>query len=137
MEFHEQVITDITNMAGDALNGHNPLPVFTKLTMIERAIKELKSEIQDVAIAEVEKYGKEDVVYDGYKLSVASRSIWNYKHDEVWNQINDQRKNREKLMQQASGQGIELIDTETGELVPPAERKFTTYIKMERHNETA
>ena len=34
MQFHEQVITDITNMASDALNGHNPLPVFTKLSMM-------------------------------------------------------------------------------------------------------
>lgn len=107
------------------------LPVYSELHMLEKSIKGLKKDIQTESIEEAEKYHKNDrPVFFGHMPTVSSKKTYTYKHDDSWNSYEAKKKERESLMKKAMKANI--IDPDTGEMIPPAEFKESTFIKMEK-----
>lgn len=111
----------------------DPKQVYTYLYTIKKVAEELSKEILDVLITDLEKYGKEEVTCNGYKLSVQSRKNWKFGGDNELERLEFLAKNRKEMMKKASvmqSKGSELFD-ENGELITPAEYTETTFAKLE------
>lgn len=111
------------------------LDVYPEIYELEKSIKELSSELKDYVIEERSKYDKkDDVIKGGYRISVVTSTRFNYKGDEHWQAIEQAKKNRETLLKKATSMAEKnqtLTDPETGEVIPPAEVKTSTYPKLE------
>jgi hypothetical protein len=107
-------------------NGHtNPLKAFVEIKRLQQMIDDIKDSIQDQAIAERMKYGKEEVVIDGFKVEqVPGRKNWKYDHSDAWQAVNERKKTLESLMQKAYA-GTSIVDGETGEEIEPAALTFS------------
>jgi hypothetical protein len=109
-----------------AMNGEvSALDVYLELREAEAEIKKQIDDIKDIALLELEKYGKEPVMRRGFLVEkVNGRKIWNYKGVSAWNTAKVRLTEVEK-MAQMSYNGAEVIDKESGEVVEPAELSFT------------
>ena len=107
---------------------------YSELYQIEKAVQATRKEITDSVLSELDKYDKRDLpVYDGFRLTVASRAVWKYRDPQL-DRLKQLAKEREKAMQSAAAFNLkhsELMVDENGEIIPPAEKSNTTYIKME------
>lgn len=110
------------------------LDVATELYELQKSISELYGELKDLIIEERSRYdSKERVVKNGYEISIVTSQRYSCKGDEHWESLNQARKNREALMKKAysmSKKNKVLTDPDTGEVVPPAEVKTSTYPKL-------
>ena len=106
---HQDIFVTLQNYAEAVENGQtNPLSAYVQ------------------AIEERRKYGKEEVIKNGYKIELANgRKIWKYDSSQRWQQLNAQRKTYEELMQKAYA-GAQIADAETGEMIPAAELSFAS-----------
>ena len=88
-------------------------------------IASMQDAVKESAINERIKYGKEEVVIDGFKIEqVPGRKLWKYDHSSAWQQVNERRKTLETLMQKAHN-GASIVDGDTGEVVEPATLTYT------------
>lgn len=81
-------------------------------------------EIKGIVVSEIEKYGKEGASCLGAKLTVVSRSTYEYKADPKWKALNDsiapvleEIKKQEDRIKAAVKSNSTLIDNETGEML--------------------
>jgi hypothetical protein len=110
-----------------AMNGEvSALDVYLELREAEAEIKKQIDDIKDIALLELEKYGKEPVMRRGFLVEkVNGRKIWNYKGVSAWNTAKVRLTEVEK-MAQMSYNGAEVIDKESGEVVEPASLSFSS-----------
>jgi hypothetical protein len=103
----------------------NPLRAFVELKNLADMIASMQDAVKESAINERIKYGKEEVVIDGFKIEqVPGRKLWKYDHSSAWQQVNERRKTLETLMQKAHN-GASIVDGDTGEVVEPATLTYT------------
>jgi hypothetical protein len=104
----------------------NPLAAYTELKQLSEMIASMMDSVKDQAIEERRKYGKEEVIKNGFKIELANgRKIWNYKGSQRWQQLDTQRKTYEELMQKAY-HGAKIADADTGEMIEPAELTYAS-----------
>ena len=131
----DNAIDDLMNMANEVHNGNMGASIaYATIYRLEKACASLKDEIKDSVLSELDKYSKNDYpVYDGFRVSLASRSSWKYS-DPILDNIKEQAKAREKAMQTAYAHrhkhNEEFVTTD-GEIIPPAEKITLTFPKME------
>jgi len=124
---HQDVFTTLSNFAQAIEQGNtNPLSAYTELKQLSEMIASMMDSVKDQAIEERRKYGKEEVVKNGFKIELANgRKIWNYKSSQRWQHLDAQRKTYEELMQKAY-HGAKIADAETGEMIEAAELSFSS-----------
>lgn len=109
--------------------------VYADLYVLIKSLKELQDQVNDQAIEELDKYQRDDTIErNGFEMKLVRRNYYSYKHDEVWQNLSESRKQRQKQMQKAvkmSEKGQQMTDMQTGEVIPPAEVSASTYIKMQ------
>lgn len=81
-------------------------------------------EVKNLAIAEVERCGKEGASLYGATIKITSTSKYEYEKDPRWKQINDSladglaaRKEQEEKIKQACKLNGSIVDQETGEVI--------------------
>jgi len=74
--------------------------------------------------------GRGSDYFHGVKMTVESRTTYNYSNDPIWKNLQKQMKERESLLK-AIKEPIEVLDPESGEVVTvyPATKKVSDYIK--------
>ena len=122
---HPDVYAQLSAYAEAIENGQtNPLAAYIELYRFSDLIEEMLDKVKEQAIEERRKYGKEEVIKNGYKIDLINgRKLWYYGHSKRWNELNDSRKMYEELMQKATF-GAQIADADTGEMVERAELKF-------------
>jgi hypothetical protein len=106
------------------------LEVFIKAKALEQVAKNIISEVKSAATDEAERYSKADSKMMGCEFVVKNgATTYSFDHDEEWSNIDSKikeltamRKEREKKMIDAMNYA-EVVDDETGEVIPPAEVK--------------
>jgi predicted NodU family carbamoyl transferase len=124
---HPDILVTLQAYAQDVEEGKvNALSAYVEMKALSELIGSMMDNLKDQAIEERRKYGKEEVIKNGYKIELANgRKIWKYDSSQRWQQINAQRKTYEELMQKAYA-GAQIADAETGELIPAAELSFAS-----------
>jgi len=124
---HPDIYATLSSMSKSIDDGNiNPLRAFVELKNLSDMIASMQDAVKEQAIAERMKYGKEEVVIDGFKIEqVPGRKLWKYDHSSSWQDINDRRKTLETLMQKAYA-GASIVDGETGEEIEPAALTFSS-----------
>jgi len=122
---HPDVYAQLSAYAEAIENGQtNPLAAYTELYRFSDLIESMLDKVKEQAIEERRKYGKEEVIKNGYKIELTNgRKLWYYGDSKRWNELNNSRKMYEELMQKATF-GAQIADAETGEMVERAELKF-------------
>ena len=105
----------------------DPIMVKVMFDIFSEAMND--KEVKGAIMAEVDKHPKQFEV-NGFRFEKASRSTYSFKHDAEWLRLDAQRKSRENLMKLALEQDI--ADPNTGEIVPPAIKSSTEFIKKAR-----
>ncbi len=118
----KQLAIDIkeTILSGDV----NPLIIKVMYDVFSDIMKDrgVKSAILD----EADLHG-EEVEVAGFRYKKANRRTYSYKHDATWQEIDGKKKAREEQMKTAIEHDV--IDTETGELVPKAGVSNSEFLK--------
>lgn len=108
----------------------NPLEVDFQLKCFEMAIDRIRKDFQvkELLITEAEKYKSQDFK-DGSKVSVQSRTTYEYSHNPTWAKLNKEIKNIETLMKTISDP---MADANSGEITEPAKVKsVSTFVKYD------
>lgn len=122
---------EITESAKEGLT--DPINAYIELYEIEKAVAELRKEIADLALDKRTSIPDREWIQSNYKVSVVSTSRYSYPYDVELEKYKMAIKNRQGAMIQASianRKGQDFYD-EYGELIPPAESKTSTYLKLE------
>lgn len=120
-------IDELEQISFDVEEGKlDPVKAYIKIYELEKLAGEIRKAIQGQVIDKTT--GTKEYVEGGYKVITQTRTNWSYKDDEI-ERLKALLKNRQSLMQKATH--VEQMFDENGELVPPAEAKYTTYIKLE------
>lgn len=124
---HPDVYAQLSAYAEAIENGQtNPLTAYIELKQFNDLILSMMDKVKEQAVEERRKYGKEEVIKNGYKIELANgRKLWKYDHSERWKELNNSRKMYEELMQKAYN-GMEIADATSGEIVPAAELSFAS-----------
>lgn len=123
---HPDVYAQLSAYAEAIENGQtNPLTAYIELKQFNDLISSMMDKVKEQAVEERRKYGKEEVIKNGYKIELANgRKLWKYDHSERWKELNNSRKMYEELMQKAYN-GMEIADATSGEIVPAAELSYS------------
>jgi len=124
MELDKLPIKDIYKLV---IEGEiDPLKAVIVLKEIEKKAKEYKCMIDDIALDEITKYGREGTEIDGYSVSVRSAAgRWDFKHI---NEIQDLEKELKQLKEKHKGSYNQMLRNlttlgEGGEVIIPANFK--------------
>lgn len=123
---HPDVYAQLSAYAEAIENGQtNPLTAYIEMKQFNDLISSMMDKVKEQAVEERRKYGKEEVIKNGYKIELANgRKLWKYDHSERWKELNNSRKMYEELMQKAYN-GMEIADATSGEIVPAAELSYS------------
>jgi len=105
----------------------NPIMVKVMFDVFSQAMKD--EDVKDAIMSEVDKHEKQFEI-NGFRFEKASRSSYSFKHDVEWLRLDAQRKARENLMKLALE--MDVADPNTGEIIPPAIKTNTEFIKRAR-----
>lgn len=122
--FSNMVINSIVK--GDV----NVLDVDFQLKCFEMAIDKIRKhfEIKDLLIEEVEKYKNQDYK-EGSKVSVQTKTNYEYNHNPEWVKLDEAKKKLEVLMKSLPE---DMANAETGEITPKAKIKsISKYVKYD------
>ena len=104
----------------------NPLTAVIFLKELEKKSKEYKSKIEDIAIDELSKYGREGTDLNGYSIKLKkSAGRWDFKHLQ---EIVDAEKHLKELKEKYKGAYKNMLNNlttlgEGGEVIVPANFK--------------
>lgn len=104
-------------------------PTYVELYEIEKVAKELREEITKYVMDEIQHAGKDDLSYNGYNFKKVSTTMYSYKDEEV-DRLKALLKGRQDMMKRSAELGG--LTDQYGEDVPMAEKKYRTYIKLEK-----
>jgi hypothetical protein len=109
-----------------AMNGEiSAMDAYIELYEAKVELDKQLDDLKELARLERERYGKEEVMRNGWLIELASgRKQWSYKGVSAWNSVKARLTEIEKMAQMAFN-GAEVTDKETGEVVEPAELSFT------------
>ena len=96
----------------------NPLEALEAYKRFSALLEDFKKKVIPYGYDEMDKYSEKEVSYGGAKFSVSSGGRYSYSHDEEWTSLNNAKKARESLMQQAYKTDGELVVD--GEIIPEA-----------------
>ena len=127
-------------LLNDLDEGHiSPLQLAAQLKFVEDVIANVKEELRQRVVAEKDKYGKDDMTYQGAKFDIKEAGVkYDFSHceDVIWNDLKqqldaltEQIKEREAFLK-ALKERFTYIDESTGEIVtlyPPQRKSTTTY----------
>jgi len=124
-------ITDILRQrVAEVENGRtDAIDAYTFFYQLEKLAKDCKDDVQPAAYDEVEKYGKQGMDYYDYRLVATQTTRWVYNDAEI-DKYKVLIKNRQNLMKQ-SFKAMGGMTDEYGEVIPAAEPRVSTSIKME------
>jgi len=111
----------------------DPIKSYIELYEMEKMIKETLSKVRDHAIDKREQYPDKDFIVGDYNVKVQSTKRWSFNDAEL-DRLKTLQKQREAMMKSAftaSEKGVVFHD-ENGEVVNPAEVKWSTFIKLEK-----
>jgi flagellar biosynthesis/type III secretory pathway chaperone len=112
---------NIEEIKQKALNGEiSPIQLLSKLSELEKAVKEAKDEIMEDAISEFEKYGAKSIREYGFEISIAQSGRYDYSDNADWNKKQSEIKEIERRMQAAYKANGSILDENTGEIIEPA-----------------
>lgn len=127
----EDVISQMAAVAEQVQSGKiPPMQGYVFLYEIRKSADQLIKAIQDDAIDYAESRGK-DVEEYGYRINVRTRTNFNYKHSESFLQKQKELDNIKAQMRYKTKHPEMEIVNEDGEIVEPAEIKYTTYLNLE------
>lgn len=89
-------------------------------------------DVKDLMETEIHKYGKSGLVYNGLRFTVAGKTTYNYKHDPVWLELEEKKKQRESFLKSLKN-SVSVVDPDSGEVneYHPATWTKSDYIKTE------
>ena len=94
----------------------------SRLSAVEKAIKECKDKVYQTALTDAEKYPEKSFTYEGLTVEKRNgRKIYNFKEIEEWNDIKSQLTKKEIMYKAAFDawqKGLKVFDEETGEEIP-------------------
>jgi hypothetical protein len=113
-------------MYDKVMNGEmSAIDAYIQLYEAKKEIERQLEDIKDLALLERDKYGKEEIVRNGYKVEVArGRAIWDYKNVSIWSALKSRMTDVEKMAQTVAMKAVEIVDTETGEVIEPAKVSY-------------
>lgn len=120
-------IAEYVEAVKDQIQARGSLELLARLTALETIVKEVKDLIKEQVLSEATYEGGRSFETGGVKYELASRKSYTYKHCPAWNELNEKIKALETLMKSTDR---EIADTETGEVIPPAQWSQTDYIKV-------
>lgn len=125
----EEISELADSISKEIIIGGNAEQAWAFLTKIEALCEQVKKQIVQDAIAEIDKGNN---VSGNSTMKVVERSNYSYKNDKVWNDMNDAIKERENILKSLK-EDTKFIDEETGEVVvlSPAIKTKITYIKTD------
>lgn len=102
---------------------YDDLKVYIALKRYQLYLDTLVKELQKAALGKAKEHGEKSFEYSNCRVLVQHRTKYNYANDDGWNKLNLQfeqlkrdKKEREKLLQAVSGESLEVVDEETGEI---------------------
>ena len=133
---------EIANVAFNLTNavtedGMNPLKLLIQLKAIQKVAEQVIANINDLAIDEACKYGKDEKVF-GAKISVKEVGTkYDYTHCTKWNNLQaeiDAIKAKQKAIETAlkiASEDVPFVDNDSGEIITqPAPKKSTTTVAV-------
>lgn len=127
-------LDELINLTEQVKEGyHDPIKAYIKLYEVEKIVSELKKEVSELALDKRMSVSDKEYYQNGYKVSIVSTSRFSYPYDTELERFKMATKNRQEAMKQAyyaNKNGRDFYD-EYGEVIPPAESKTTTYLKLE------
>lgn len=103
------------------------LPLLVKLTAMEKIIEGIKDGIKERILDEADLTGEKVFTIDGVKFEKKSRTNYYYNHCARHEALKSELKALEELMKSLHA---EMADTETGEIIPPANKSYTEFISV-------
>lgn len=128
----EQLEYEINRIASDAIEGNtDAMKAFIRLKALASYVADSIKAVEPSALLKADDYEGQELMGNIIRTQQGAR--YDYKHYEGWKEINDKRKRLEKIMKDACNSNTEALDPETGEVIPPAEKKLTkVFIKLEK-----
>lgn len=124
-----QIIPYLANLAQSVLEGEiDPIDAYIDIYDIKKTAEDMAKVIRDDVLSRAENLDK-DHIQKGYNVQVKSKTTYSYNHSERYRLLKEQLKTIESQMKFAVKHG-EMADTNTGELIEPAETKTSTFITL-------
>jgi len=127
----DHVTSEIVKLENGESNT-SAIDLFIQVKELNGYISDYVNVLKEHAIKEREKYNdKERIIRQGLNVDLVSTTRYSYPKDfSPYADSLAKKKHYENLMKQAITS--EIADGESGELIPPAETKITTTIKLTR-----
>ena len=103
------------------------LPLLVKLTAMEKIIEGIKDGIKQAILDEADLTGEKSFTIDGVRFEKKSRTNYHFNHCARYNALKSELKILEETMKSIN---VEMADTETGEIIPPANKSYTDFIAV-------
>lgn len=103
------------------------LPLLIKLTAMAEIIDKVKDGIKEQILQEADLTGEKVFYIDGVKLEKKSRTNYYFNHCQRHEALKSELKALEELMKSLPA---EMADTETGEIIPCANKSYTEFISV-------
>lgn len=117
--FVDQVLSEIQSRGA--------LPLLVKLTAMEKIIDGIKDGIKDQLLQEADLTGEKTFTIDGVKFEKKSRTNYYFNHCARHEALKSELKALEELMKSLP---VEMADTVSGEIIPPANKSYTEFIAV-------
>lgn len=122
---------DFTNQLLRAIQSGvvNPLEMEVYLKAMEDVVKIVRhdSGFKECLMDEVDKYPEKEFRVGNAVVVKSSRTTYDYSDDSVWADIKSKLTEREKMLKNI---GQEMADPDSGEIIKPATRKQSDFLKI-------
>jgi len=123
-------ISEVHQLVEQAKEGETDvMEAYGKLKTFADSILEAADSIKQLALDEAlkDRIEQDKISRFGYTFSyVKPRSMYNYSGISTWRDAENERKRIEEISKTAAKQNVEIMDLETGEIIPPC---IITYSK--------
>ena len=125
----QEILTSIQDLAMDVAEGNlDPLEVFGFLQVLRKEAELMEKAVKEEAMDAAMALGvdKAPTTYKGFSVKfVPSRTSYKFDHIGPWKEVEERKKYLEELAKLAAKKGGDQVDSETGELIPPAHTSFS------------
>ena len=125
----QEILTSIQDLAMDVAEGNrDPLEVFGFIQVLRKESEKMEKAVKEEAMEKALALGvdKAPTTYKGLLVKwVPSRTSYKYDHIGPWKEVEERKKYLEELAKLAAKNGSDQVDSETGEVIPPAHTSFS------------
>lgn len=100
----------------------NPLEMYLAAYFLREVADRLADNLKPAALNEADKYRGQSLFGASIETPNAA-TRWRYDHDPEWRRLSEALKAREKLMRASAETEATVVDPDTGEVIPPAQRE--------------